>query len=84
MNLVGLAEGAVLLGASVYGAAIMLVAQMYHMQGEASGAVLLWAAGTVIAAIVLRSTPALILAIILFALWHGQVITADRAMAGDV
>ena len=79
-----LAQGAVLLGCGIFGASIMLVAQMYHMQGQPSGAVLLWAAGTTVAAFALRSTPALILAIVLFALWHWQVVTVDGHQFGKV
>ncbi|MEM8971176.1 MAG: DUF2157 domain-containing protein [Pseudomonadota bacterium] len=79
-----LAQGGVLLGCGIFGASIMLVAQMYHMQGQASGAVLTWAVGTVVAALALRSAPALVLAIILFALWHAQVVTVDYTDFGKV
>lgn len=79
-----LAQGAVLLGCGIFGASIMLVAQMYHMQGQASGAVLLWASGTIIAALALRATPALVLAILLFALWHWQVVTLDARSFGKI
>jgi uncharacterized membrane protein len=79
-----LAQGAVLLGCGIFGASIMLVAQMYHMQGQASGAVLMWAAGTIVAALALRSTPALVLAIVLFALWHWQVVTVDARTFGKI
>lgn len=60
----------VLLGCALFGASIMLISQMYHMQGAPSGAVLLWALGTTAAALLLRSVPALILAIILYAIWQ--------------
>ena len=79
-----LAQGGVLLGCGIFGASIMLVAQMYHMQGQASGAVLMWAVGTVVAALALRSAPALVLAIILFALWHAQVVTVEYTDFGKV
>ena len=59
----------VLLGCAIFGATIMLVGQMYHLQGTTEDAVLLWAAGSVFAAVILRSPSALWLAIALFTLW---------------
>lgn len=64
-----IADACVLLGSGVFGAAIMLVGQMYHLQGRAEDAVLLWAIGSFVAAAVLRSRGALWLAIILFGVW---------------
>lgn len=63
------ADALVLLGSGIFGAAIMLVGQMYHMQGAAEDAVMLWACGTLLAAAALRSTGALWLAIALFIIW---------------
>lgn len=64
-----ISDALVLLGCGIFGAAIMLVGQMYHLQGRAQDAVLLWACGTVVAVALLRSTGALWLAIALFLLW---------------
>ena len=63
------AEAAILLGCGIFGASIMLIAQMYHMEGHPPGAVLLWAGGSALASIMLRARSALALAIILFTLW---------------
>ncbi|MCF6320494.1 MAG: DUF2157 domain-containing protein [Rhizobiaceae bacterium] len=65
----------VLLGSALFGASIMLISQMYHLQGEQKDAILLWAAGSLIAALLLRSAPALVLAIALFGIWHWFVIS---------
>jgi uncharacterized membrane protein len=62
-------HAAVLLGCSVFGASIMLVSQMYHMDGNAPDAVLLWAIGTFLAGVLLRSNPALAFALVIFSIW---------------
>lgn len=59
----------VLLACCIFGASIMLIAQIYHMQGEPKDAVWLWAAGTLLGAILTRSSPALALGVILITLW---------------
>ncbi len=64
-------HAAVLGGASIFGAAIMLVAQMYHMDGNPPDAVLLWAAGALAAGIGFASGPVLGLAMALVGLWSG-------------
>ena len=43
------AHAAVLGGIAVYGASIMLIAQMYHMEGNPPDAVLMWALGALLA-----------------------------------
>ncbi|MDZ4843533.1 MAG: DUF2157 domain-containing protein [Hyphomicrobium aestuarii] len=67
----GLAQAAVLLGVLIYGASIMLISQMYHIDGHPPDGVLLWAIGALAAGYVLRSMPALFAALALFALWSG-------------
>lgn len=62
-------HAAVLAGCAVFGASLMLVSQMYHMDGNAPDVVLVWAAGTYLAGIVLRSRPALAFALVLFSIW---------------
>ena len=49
------AHAAVLGGIAVYGASIMLIAQMYHMEGNPPDAVLMWALGALLAAVLVRS-----------------------------
>jgi len=65
----GFANAAVLLGVSIFGGSIMLISQMYHMDGNPADAVLLWAGGALLAGVVLRSNPALALAMILVTIW---------------
>jgi uncharacterized membrane protein len=64
-------QGAVLAGCGMFGANIMLIAQTYHIEGHPPGAVLLWAAGTLLAAGLLRSGVAGALGFILLVLWSG-------------
>ena len=59
----------IMCGCAIFGATIMLVGQIYHLQGKAEDAVLLWAGGTLLATLILRSSAALWLAIGLFTLW---------------
>jgi uncharacterized membrane protein len=64
-------HAAVLAGTAVYGAAIMLVAQMYHMEGNPPDAVLMWALGALAAGAAFQSGPVLGLAMLLVMLWSG-------------
>ena len=66
-----LGHAAVVLACGLFGADIMLIAQMYHMEGNPPDAVLTWAAGSLVAGVALRSGPALALAMALVALWSG-------------
>lgn len=61
-DLDGFAHAAVLLGTAIFGASIMLIAQMYHMEGHPPDAVWLWLVGATLAGILLKSNPALGLA----------------------
>jgi uncharacterized membrane protein len=63
------AEAAVLAGVGVFGASIMLISQMYHIEGHPPDAVLLWAAGALLAGLVLGSSPSLVLSMLLAGLW---------------
>ena len=63
------AEAALLAGVAIFGAGIMLIAQMYHMDGHPPDAVLLWAAGTVATGLLTRANSVLAAAIVLFSLW---------------
>ena len=50
-------EAAWLVAAAAFGGAIALIAQMYHLSGDETQAVLLWFAGTALAAAALKSGP---------------------------
>jgi uncharacterized membrane protein len=63
------AQAAVLGGIAVFGASIMLIAQMYHMEGNPPDAVLTWALGALVAAILVRSPPALAATFVLLVVW---------------
>ena len=63
------AHAAVLGGIAVYGASIMLIAQMYHMEGNPPDAVLYWALGALLAAVLLQSNPALAATFVLIVVW---------------
>lgn len=63
------ADGALLAGVAIYGAGIMLIAQMYHMDGHPPDAVWLWAVGAVAAGLLTRSNPVLAASLVLFCLW---------------
>jgi uncharacterized membrane protein len=71
-NLVGFANAAVLAGIAVYGGSIMLIAQMYHMEGNPPDALLAWALGALVAAVLARSPAALGAAFVLLAVWTGM------------
>lgn len=64
-----LAQCFVLLACALFGATIMLLGQIYHLQGDARDAVWLWAVGAFVGALLTRSIPALCLTIALFSLW---------------
>jgi len=73
------AHAAILVGVSLFGAGIMLIAQMFHISGHPPDVVLTWALGALLAGIVLRSNPALALAMLLIALWGiWEMYDADR------
>jgi len=65
----GFGDAAALAAAALYGAGIMLIAQMYHMDGHPPDAVLLWGGGTVAAGLLMRSNPVLAAALVLFVVW---------------
>ena len=62
-------DAAVLGGAAIFGAAIMLVSQMYHIEGNPPDAVLLWAIGALASGVLFRSGPALGLAMLAIGVW---------------
>lgn len=66
------AHAAILLGVAIFGAGIMLISQMYHIDGHPPDAVLVWALGGLAAGVLLGSNPALAAAAVLFSLWTGM------------
>ncbi len=66
------AEAAMLTAVTIYGAGIMLIAQMYHMDGHPPDAVLLWAIGAVAAGLLAQSRSALAAALVLLLVWSGM------------
>ncbi|HEX2336018.1 MAG TPA: DUF2157 domain-containing protein [Hyphomicrobiaceae bacterium] len=65
------AHAAVLGGIAVWGASIMLIAQMYHMEGNPPDALLLWTLGALLAAVLARSAAALGATFVLLSVWCG-------------
>ena len=72
-------HAAVLLGIALFGASIMLIAQMYHMEGNPPDAVWLWAVGALAAGLLVQSNPALGAAIALTSVWSWMVYGQDSA-----
>lgn len=62
-------EASWLVAASAFGGAIALIAQMYHMSGDETQAILVWFAGTLAAAVALRSGPLTAGAMLLACAW---------------
>lgn len=63
------AQAFVLLACAIFGASIMLIGQIYHIQGKPKDATWLWAMGTIFGALLTRSAPALGLGALLITLW---------------
>ena len=73
------AQAAVLGGIAAFGASIMLIAQMYHMEGNPPDAVLTWALGALLAAALLQSRAALAATFVLLVVWTCY----ERGLAND-
>lgn len=63
------AQAALLLALLFFGAAIMLIAQIYHIQTDDPGGILAWCLVALFAAAILPSRPALALAFLLAGVW---------------
>jgi len=73
-------EAAVLIGVSIYAIAIVLIAQMYHIDGHYPDAIFMAGAGAIVAAWLVRSTAALVIAFGALSLWTSmEVIEFDVA-----
>src|SRR5262245_4591007 len=70
-SLSAFAHAAVLVGVGLFGASIMLIAQMYHIDEHPPDGVLTWALGALLAGVAFRSNPALAAAMLLVGLWSG-------------
>jgi uncharacterized membrane protein len=68
-QLAAFGHAALLAGIAAFGASIMLIAQMYHMDGNPPDAVMLWMLGALLAAVLLRSNPALAATFVLMVTW---------------
>lgn len=64
-----LAHGAVLAGVLMFGASIMLISQMYHMDGHPPQLLLVWGIGALGTGVLAGSAPALAAAMALFLGW---------------
>lgn len=64
-----LAQGMALLSVLFFGAAIMLIGQIYHIDAHFPDGIALWAAGGLLTAWLLVSQPAMVMSIALAALW---------------
>ena len=62
-------HAALLAAVALFGAGIMLIAQMYHMDGHPPDAVLLWGIGALATGLLMRSNPVLAAALVLFCTW---------------
>ncbi len=75
---VWLFEATVLIGVSIYTTGIVLIAQMYHMDGHYPDAIIMAGAGALLAAWLLRSTSALVIAFAMITLWtHMEIFDFD-------
>ena len=70
-NMERFANAATLTGVGLFGASIMLIAQMFHIEGNPPDAVLMWGAGALLAGVALSSTAALGATMPLAMLWGG-------------
>jgi uncharacterized membrane protein len=70
-----LADLSVGVGSIVFGAAIALVGQMYHLGDDFAGGLFLWAAGALVAAALTGSRSALAVALAAACVWSGARVT---------
>ena len=68
-NMRAFGDAAVLFAVAVFGASIALISQMFHIDGNPPDGVFVWWIGALIAGVLLRSNPALALAMVLVCVW---------------
>lgn len=64
-------DASILAALAVFGATIMLISQMFHIDGNPPDGVLMWWIGALGAAVILRSNPALAFSMVLVCVWSG-------------
>jgi len=69
-----LADICATVGSVVFGAAIALTGQMYHLSGDFSACVLLWAGGALLAAALTGSRGALAVELVTGCVWSGMLV----------
>ena len=72
------AQAALLSGLCIFGAGIMLVAQIYHIQTDDPGGILAWCVAALAAAAILPSRPALALGMLLAIVWSGFALSLHQ------
>ena len=65
-------DAAILFALAAFGASIMLISQMFHIDGSPPDGVLAWWLGAFIAGVLLHSNAALALAMVLVVVWTGM------------
>jgi uncharacterized membrane protein len=80
----GFGEAAFVVGGAAFGAGIALIGQMYNMAGDERQAILVWFAGVLAAAAVLRSWPLNVGAALLCATWFGMGFEGARNSIADL
>lgn len=65
-------EAVLLLGIILFGANIMLIAQIYHIDAHFPNGILLWALGGLVTAWLMKSAPAMVATLALGCLWTGS------------
>jgi uncharacterized membrane protein len=63
------ADAAILFAVAMFGCSIMLISQMFHIDGSPPDGVLMWWIGALLAGVALRSNPALAFAMVLVGVW---------------
>ena len=70
-----LADISATVGSIVFGASIALVGQMYHLSEDFAGGLMLWSAGSLVAAVLTGSRGALAVALAAGCVWSGMRVT---------
>ncbi|MFH2047695.1 MAG: DUF2157 domain-containing protein [Pseudomonadota bacterium] len=78
------AEFCHLLGSFLFGAAIILIAQIYHIDEHAPNGILLWSIGPLLMMFILKSTPQMLLFAVLVIIWQIMEIRFDALMLWPV
>lgn len=82
-NRPGIANGLLIFASMSFGAGIGLVGQMYHLTGTLGDAVLLWFAGTFLAALLFAAPVLVHMCVFLSWFAFGALLTDDFGMLGD-